>query len=392
MPVDHQPTFNRTSLNILILACVILILIFGQSTQDDASIPMPVTPKLNVSIWQTDSQAQVWFSPKLDEHIYIQLHYLAGFSYNQSPISAGTSQLLVSLLNHQARQLGLPAQAALSPDFIEISIQLNTDPLIMNQQIKGLNSLLYRPTLNPQALSEAKNILPSPLLSLWQQAYSEHAYAGPKQGSPNSMSGIHRAAVQKYQQGFMHPARLFASITGNINEQAAQIIMESLLPIRPYQANQHIIHKTHKDSSRTQSTVHQHDNLSLIVLPGSYEQAEQLAQQFMMINILKQIQTTPMQFITANSHNTLIIEQWPSLLASMDTDLDSDMMRQAKRQSIRDANQRIQTAQALSELLVWLNRHHLPSSFMHQQFSIIENWQNKDWQNVKKMWLQTPQN
>ena len=116
----------------------------------------------------------------------------------------------------------------------------------------------------------------------------------------------------------------------------------------------------------------------------------QVIQQMIMLNTLKQLQPNPMQFITAASNNSLVIEQWPSLLSSIDTELDSDIMRQAKRQSIKDALARTQTAQSLSKLLVWLNRYHLPSSFLHEQFSIIENWQHSDWQNAKKQWLQAP--
>jgi hypothetical protein len=237
MPTDHQPTFSRTSLNILILVCVILILIFGQTTQENDHIDVPPVPRLDVSIWQTDSGASVWFNPVMDEHIYIQLHYLAGFSFNQPPFSPGTSQLLVSLLNHQARGMTLPAKASLNPDYIEISIRLSTDALVMKQQIKRLRQWIYRPLLASDALGVAKNILPNHLDELWQQAYAGHAYEGPAQGSLESISGIHRASIQKYQQGFLHPNRVFASITGNINEQAAQVIMESLMPKSPFKAD-----------------------------------------------------------------------------------------------------------------------------------------------------------
>jgi hypothetical protein len=386
MPIDQKPTFSRASLNILILVCIVLILIFGQASKDNGQIDLPPAPKLDISVWQTDSGARIWFNPKLDDHIYIQLHYLAGFSYNQSPFSAGTSQLLVSLLNHQARQLNLPAHTTFSPDFIEMSIKLSTDALTMNEQIKGLKALVYRPNLPADALNTAKNILPNRVSSLWQQAYSHHPYQGPKHGTQETISGIHRAAVQKFQQGFLHPNRLFASITGNINETAAQVIMESLLPKSPYTAS-----LTAKHEAQTSGT-YQQGNLGIVVLPGNYEQAEQLADQMMMVNILKQYQVTQMQFISANTNNTLVVEDWPSLLSSIDTDLDSDIMRKAKRQSIKDAIARTQTASALSELLVRLNRYHLPSSFMHKQFAVIDGWQKKDWQAVKQQWLQPQQN
>ena len=384
MPTDHQPTFSRTSLNILILACVILILIFGQTTQEKDHIDVPPVPRLDVSIWQTDSDARVWFHPVLDDHVYIQLHYLAGFSFNQAPFTPGTSQLLVSLLNHQARKMTLPAKASLSPDYIEISIRLSTDALEMNQQIKRLRQWIYRPLLASDALSSAKKILPNHLDELWQQAYAGHAYEGPAQGSLDSIGGIHRASIQKYQQGFLHPARLFASITGNINEQAAQVIMESLLPKSPFKAYSQTHHPSHKTG------IYHKASTAVLVLAGSYENAPQVIQQMIMLNTLKQLQPNPMQFITAASNNSLVIEQWPSLLSSIDTELDSDIMRQAKRQSIKDALAQTQTAQSLSKLLVWLNRYHLPSSFLHEQFSIIENWQHSDWQNAKKQWLQAP--
>ena len=386
MPTDQQPTFSRTSLNILILVCVLLILIFGQASQDDGQIDLPPAPKLDIRVWQTDSGASVWFNPKLDDHIYIQLHYLAGFSFNHPPFAAGTSQLLVSLLNHQARQQNIPAQFALSPDFIEISIKLSTDALLMNSQIKALKALLYRPTLDDSVLQTAKNILPNHFDELWQHAYSGHSYQGPKHGTTQSVSAIHRAALQKYQQGFLHPSRLFASISGNMNEKAAQVIMELLLPKSAYAANTTRTHEAQENGSYQQGSV------GLVVMPGSYEQIEHITHQLMMLNILKLMQPTQMQLISANTNNSLLIEQWPSLLNSIDTDLDSDIMRQAKRQSIKDAIARTQTAAALSELLVWLNRYHLPSSFLHTHFSLIEKWQQRDWQTVKQQWLQTPLN
>ena len=385
MPTDHQPTFSRTSLNILILVCVVLILIFGQASKDDGQIELPPVPKLDTSIWQTDSGASVWFSPKLSDHIYIQLHYLAGFSFNQGEFAAGTSQLLVSLLNHQARQVKVPANFVLSPDYIEVSLKLSTDALIMSEQIKGLNRLLYRPKLQAAQLNAAKNILPNHLDELWQQAYQGHPYEGPKHGTVESMGGIHRASVQKFQQGFLHPQRLFASITGNINEKAAQIIMESLLPKTLHTANTITQHPSHT------SATYQQGNVGLVVLPGGFESPDTLTTQTMLVNVLKQIQPTQMQLIHGNSNNSLLIEQWPSLQSSIDTDLDSDIMRQAKRQSIKDAVESTQTAQALSEFLVKLNRYHLPSSFLHTHFDAIERWHQKDWRNAKQQWLRAPQ-
>lgn len=382
MPTERKPTFNRTSLNILILVCIVLILIFGQSKQDGDNIKIPPAPKLNISVWQTDSGASVWFSPKLDDSIYIQLHYLAGFSFNQAPFAAGTSRLLVSLLNQQARQANLPVRVTLSPDFIEVSVKLSTDALMMRKQIKALNTLLYQPDLPVNSLNQAKNIIPSHLDELWQQAYQDHPYEGPKHGTLESIGSIHRAQVQKFQRAFLHPQRLFASITGNLNEQAAQVIMESLLPRSRYPAN------TLRNHPSQPTGTYQQANVGIIVLPGSYEQVEILAKQLMMINVLKLIQPTQIQLITGNANNTLLIEQWPSLLSGMDTQLDSDIMRQAKRQSIKDAIVRTQTAQALSEFLVWLNRYHLPSSFLNSQFSVIEKWQHKDWQQSKEKWLQ----
>lgn len=386
MPVDHQPTFSRTSLNILILVCVVLILIFGQSTQEDTHIDLPPAPKLDVSIWQTDSGSTVWFSPLLDENVYIQLHYHAGFAFNQAAFPAGTSQILTSLLTHQANTLQLPVQFKLTPDFIEVAIKLSNDALRMRQQIKQISALLYQPTLNSQAFTIAKQVIPNRLDTLWQAAYANHPYEGPKQGNNNSLTQLDHGQVRQFHQRFMHPKRLSASIVGNLNEQAAQIIMESLLPNSAYSASNERLNKT-----QTLGT-YQQGSVGLVVLPGSYDAITNLAKQSMMLAILKRLQPTQMQWVDGTVNNSLLVEQWPSLISAMDTDLNSDIMRQAKRQSIQTGIQQTQSAQALSEFLAWLNRYHLPSNFLHKQFEIIDQWQDKDWQALKQDWLLSPMN
>lgn len=383
MPVDHQPTFSRTSLNLLILVCVVLILIFGQSGQSDSEIDMPPAPNLQVSIWQTDSGAQVWFNPLMSEHIHIQLHYLAGFGYNQDKYPAGTTQLLVNLLNHQARLQDLPIRFNFDTDFLEAELTLNTDALLMREQIQRTKLLLMRPLLDNETLQAAKQQLSSANDALWQQAYEDHAYAGPKSGTVETLGGIHRGLLQKFQQTHMHPQRLFASIVGDINEQAAQVIMESLLPASIYPASDASIQDP-LPKSQIQSA-----SLGLVILPGSYDHPKQLAQQLMLLETLKQLQPTQMKLITGNVNNTLLVQQWPSLLSAMDNPPDSDMMREAKRQRIKACIEQSQQGQTLSHLLVWLNRYHLPSNFLQQQFSVIEDWSEQDWQAATKWLLDT---
>lgn len=381
MAVDHQPTFNRTSLNILILVCIVLILIFGHSAQDSSEIKLPPVPKLNTSIWKTDSGASVWFNPKLDEHIYIQLDFLAGFAFNQSPYPAGTSQLLVSLLNAQAETQKLPIHFRLSMDFIEASIQLSTEPLTMKKQLTAITQLIYRPTLSNQQLQNAKLIIHSPIDDVWQQAFANHIYAGPKKGTSESVSGIHRALVQKFQQAYLHPKRLYAGISGNINETAAQVIMERLLPAKAHEAAS----LEHTESSATHYIAE--NNYAVLALPGSYESIEDIAQQKMALCLLQVIHPNQISMQEGNLNNALVIEQWDNLTLAMDTEPNSDMMRQAKRQCIKQAFEQTQTARALSQFLAWLNRYHLPSNFLHKQFAHIEGWQLHHWRTLQKNWF-----
>ena len=383
MAVDHQPTFSRTSLNILILVCVVLILIFGQSTQDNSEIKLPPVPKLNTSIWKTDSGASVWFSPKLDEHIYIQLDFLAGFSFNQPPYPAGTSQLLVSLLNAQAEAQKLPVQFQLSMDFIEGRIQLSTEPLTMKKQLSAITQLIYRPKLSPNDLQDAKLIINTPIDDIWQQTFANHTYKGPKQGTTESVSAIHRAIVQNFQHSYLHPKRVFAGISGNVNETAAQVIMETLLPVKAHQA---------ATTQRAESapTRYVMDNQFLVLaLPGSYDGIEAISEQKMALCLLQAIHPNQVTLREGNSNNALLIEQWDNLKLAMDTKLNSDMMRQAKRQCIKQAFEQTQTAKELSQFLAWLNRYRLPSNFLHKQFAHIESWQLEHWRTLQSNWFNT---
>ena len=381
MAVDHQPTFSRTSLNILIVACVGLILIFGQSSKESSEMNIPPAPKLNVSSWVSDSGAKVWFSPKLDDHISIQLDYLAGFAYNQPPFAKGSSYLLVSLLNHEAKLSRLPIHFELKADFIEASVQLSTEPLTMKQQLKAIQNLLYRPTLANKALQDAKLIIQKPFDSLWQQAFAGHDYAGPKQGTEQSLSGIHRASLQKFQQSYLHPQRLFVGISGNINQQAAQVIVETLLPVSKYP-----VKKSTPISSQPTSQLVNNDN-GILVLEGSTTNAESLIQQRIGLCILKALPVQGMRFVDQQANNVVLIEHWSNVLDAMDTEVNSDMMRQAKRQCIKHAFAQTHNGQAVSRFLAWLNRYELPSHFLKMQFDALANWQEKDWLELKHAWF-----
>lgn len=381
MAVDHQPTFSRTSLNILMLVCVVLILIFGQSSQESTEINIPPAPKLNVSTWTSDSGAKIWFSPKVDEHIAIQLDYLAGFAYNQAPFLPGSSYLLMSLLNQEAQQESLPIHFQLSADFLSANINLSTEPLTMKQQIKGIKTLLYRPHLDSKALQNAKLILQQPHDALWASAFSDHPYAGPKQGSQESLNSIHRASVQRFQQTYLHPQRLFVGISGNINQQAAQVILESLLPKSKYP-----VQAITKLPTASPST-HTDNNLGLILLRGSHDNTDALIQQRIGYCVLKSLPVLNSHLIHNQMNNVLIIEQWSEQLAAMDTQINSDMIREAKRQCIKQGFAHTHNAQALSAFLAWLNRYHLPSHFLQLEFDALATWQEKDWQILKQNWF-----
>ncbi|GAA6134570.1 hypothetical protein NBRC116188_13590 [Oceaniserpentilla sp. 4NH20-0058] len=384
MAVDHQPTFSRTSLNLLILVCVILIVIFGQTTQDQGNIEMPPVPQLDTRIWQTDSGANVWFSPKLDEKIYIQLHYLAGFAYNQPPFAAGTSELLIRLLNHQAQLKELPIRFTLSPDFIEAEITLSTDPITMKADLDRIRQLLYRPALSKKHLNQAKQIIPSALDALWLNTYQSQPYAGPKQGTQQSVNSIHRASLQKYHQAFMHPSRLFASISGDINEQAAQVMMESLLPKRRFEA------ESFRLTNPIPVPMQIHANMALVPLTGSKNNPKSFANQTMTRCVIETLHSNRVIFIHGQWSNSLIIEQWATFVDAIKEEIDPSIVRKAKRLCVKNASSHTQTAQSISQLLIKLNRYHLPSNFLHTQFDTIKQWHSAQWEETKVRWFTTP--
>jgi len=383
MAVDHQPTFSRTSLNILILVCIVLILIFGQSQQSSTEMAIPEPPKLNVTDWISDSQAQIWFSPKVSNTIAIEVHYLAGFAFNHEPFDAGASHLLVSLLNQEASIKKLPIQFQLSVDFIEVSITLSSDPLRMSEQIKAAQQLLYHPQLKQTWLDKAKLHIATPLDEMWQRTFEGHPYQGPKIGTQASLSSIHRAQLQAFHKQYLHPQNAYAAISGNITLDTAKVIMERLLPKRSTPAASQI----EIASAQAQNQIEH--NLALIVLDGSFEQANILAKQMMTLCYLNEIHPRNINVLNGRINNVLVIEQWQNFRQAMDLTPNSDIIRQAKRQCIKSAFDKTKNAQTLSRFLVWLNRYHLPSHFLHLQFGAIDQWQLKDWQSIKHDWLQT---
>jgi hypothetical protein len=414
MSSEYQPKFNRMSLNVLMLASAALIVIFGQSARQMNHKPLPPAPKLDISIWHSDSGAKVWYSPYFSETLEIQLWYQAGFVYDNQ--HTGRASMLAKLLKFESQSMNLPMKIALDQDFLKITLHLSTDPNKMKKQIERSVALLYRPKLPSKALKQLQEInsqaLPSLSDALWQQAYSGHAYGKLKHNDGTSDTAISRAQLQKFQQSYIHPQRLHASIVGDISERGGQIIMESLLPSSKYKAQ-----LTNKVTPSPIKNINDHQQL-IAVWPGEGsaleitsnhlpndtnidqgkvqiqpqpqqtkpQQKAQKAQlqthinKQMTIQLLKAVHGDSIKWQPGRFNSTLIIRQSNQLKHAVQDQIDSDMIAHNTRQLAKKWLAMVNNANGLSQYLVQLNAYHLPVNQLRKNLAVLDGWDEDDWE------------
>lgn len=389
MTAEYQPKFSRASLNVLMIVCTLMIVIFGQAARQISDKPLPPAPKLNTSIWHTDSGAKVWYSPYLSERIHIQLWYDAGFAFDGE--LKGRSQLIAKLLKFESQQKELPVTVSLDQDYLKLGLAISTEPTAMRQQIDAITELLYRPRLSNQALNQIRSARNSVKTHLRQQAYGPHPYGGPQQGTEQSLANIDRKQLQSFSQTHMHPQRLHAAIVGDITEQAAQVIMERLLP-----QSRHVA-QTPTTVSVLPVTAQENQEWLMGIWPGMQQdnsqdkskgkQAINKVDAQMVIHLLKNVHGNLVHFSPGQSNSTLLIQQASLLKQTMQDEIDSDMIARSKRQLAAHWLQQVNQAQGLSKFLVRLNAYELAVNELNTNLARLESWDEDRWQTVSKQLL-----
>jgi len=389
MTTEYQPKFSRASLNVLMIACAALIVIFGQTARQVSDKPLPPAPKLNISIWHTDSGAKVWYAPYFSEHIQVQLWYDAGFAFDEE--YKGRAQLLAKLLKFESQQNQLPTTIALDQDYLKIGLALSTHPTIMRSQIAQVAELLYRPQLSNGALKLIRVSQHSIQTHLREMAYGPHPYSGPMQGTTESLSSIDRKQLQRYLQTHVHPQRLHASIVGDIDEQAAQVIMESLLPPS--------IHVAESKTPLPSLPVSSHEQQEWILsiwpglsaeddsVPSKQPHATNIVDAQMVLHLLKQVHGNLVHFSPGQKNSTLLIQQASLLKQTMHDEINSDMIARSKRQLAAHWLKQVNQAQSLSKYLVRLNAYELAVNELDKNLAQLESWDEDRWETVSKQLL-----
>ncbi len=377
MDTKTKPQFSRMSLNLLMLVSIVLIVLLYEPTAKLAEQPLPSAPKLDARIWLSDSGSKIWFHPALTDTIEIQFWFKAGFRYDGQ--TKGQAHLLAQLLKYESVQRKLPMEVSLDQDFIKIALHLSSSPIALKKQIEQTLALLYHPKLNNSLLNRLRQPSSSISQDLRQQVYGQHAYAGPQRGTQQSLNQISRANLQRFHHQYLHPERLFASIVGDLNERSAGIIMETLLPSSR--------HTPASDSPLTPQTVRyaSRDNMAVLVKPGLnnlHKQAQQirLVKDYLLMQVLQDLQPSQSKWITGQSNNTLYLQQLAQFRQNMRENADWDMILRAKRRLASHWLQQAEGAKALSRYLVHLNAYDLPVNHMqlnlkHLQSITMDSWQ-----------------
>lgn len=395
MNSEYQPKFNRVSLNVLMVASAALIVIFGQSARQMDQKPLPPPPKIDISIWHADSGAKVWYSPYFSDTLEIQLWYQAGFAYDAN--HTGRASLLAKLLKFESKSHQLPMQVALDQDFLKVTLHLNTDPVQMKQQIEKSVALLYRPKLSTSAINKIQAMPSITSLSeqLWRQAYQQHPY-GQAQDQTQTFT---RAQLQKYQQQFVHPQRLYASIVGDISERGAQIIMESLLPNSKYKAA-----ATSDFASKELHNIQKQQHF-IAVWPGEFsnrpdgkdalenpkpmqtQQDKLHIDKQMTVQLLKSTHGDLIKWHPGHANSTLLVQQPEQMKHTIENQIDADTIAQQTHQLAKKWLSQVNHAQGLSQYLVQLNAYHLPVNQLNKNLIALGNWDEDDWHHASKTLL-----
>ncbi len=381
-----SPQFSRMSLNVLMLVSVLLIVIFAVPGGKQEQTPLPKAPKINAQIWLSDSGSQIWYSPHLSSTIEIQLWFKAGFQYDGA--FKGRANLLAQLLKYESTQQKLPIEVSLDQDFIKIALHLSPSAVSLKQQIDKTVALLYHPKLSRKLLNQLRLSNHSLSQDLRLKVYGQHAYAGPRQGTDKSLKRISRADLQKFQQQYLHPKRLLASIVGDLTERSAQIIMETLLPPSRHKAARVKTLASVKTSFASQ------DNMMVMVKPGlahleKAEQYQQLVNNYLLLQVLDILQPRQSKWIHGRSNNTLYVQQTALFRQNMLQEIDWDMILRAKRQLAGNWVSQVEEAPALSRYLVHLNAYNLPINHMTKSLQHLQSIDQNSWQKFYQQQLTT---
>ncbi len=377
MNTPQKTQFSRMSINVLMLVSLVLIVILYEPATKYANEPLPSAPALNAKIWLSDSGSQVWFHPMLSDTIEIQFWFKAGFRHDG--VHKGRAYLLAQLLKYESTQRKLPLEVSLDQDFIKVSLHLSKSAHSLKRQIDQTVALLHHPTLSRKLLKKLRRANLGLSQDLRLEAYGEHAYAGPRQGTTQTLNGISRADLQKYHHQYFHPKRLVASIVGDLNERSAAIIMETLLPTSPYTQALDFPLTSLKSNYASQG------EMAVLVKPGlnnlhSEKQQVRLVKDYLLIQVLHTLQPSQSKWLTGLSNNTLYLQQLSLFRQNMRDDPDWDMILRAKRQLASQWLQQVEGAPALSRLLVHLNAYNLPVNHMNQNLKHLQAITMNSWQ------------
>lgn len=370
---------KRTTLNnILIAVSILLIVLLTATAPKESDVALPKPPKLDISIWQTDSGANVWFSPMFSDHIQIQLWYDAGYGFDGK--QKGISYLLSRVLQEELKQTGIKAQVQHSSDFIQVAAQLSAQPERLNQQIDELRQVLYRAQLEQTQINRFKAVAEKASDQLWAEAYGEHPYAGPKQGSADSLGLITRAELQGFQRQYLHPQRLHASIVGDLVLPAAQVIMEKLLPASRYSASE-----IQLEGSDVIGKV-QKSNVEFYRLPPALSVEEQLDLRFF-AQILRHMPGQKVRLYLGKSNSSLLIQDPVYQDEAMIDWLESGIMPRQKRKQGKVLFEQTNTAARLAYSLAKHNAFDHSVLAIQQSFDHLQDWDVKRFRLLAEQWL-----
>ena len=376
---DYQPRFSRKSLNLLMLVTVGLIVLFNLpmllAQREAMALPKPAT--LNINTWQTDSGAQVWFSPYAAEDLHLELWYRAGYQFDHPE----KASLLAQLIKWQSKKLKLDSKVSLDQDFIKISLNLSNQGATLNRQIEQLTQLLYSPQLPTQAIETIRaNHLSSASDELRHQLYGDHEY-----GSlihHDRLNSITAAELAQYHQGYMHPRRLHVALVGDLTMATARVLMERILP----QSTE--IAATQKTAPSLGVNGIQLDNLLIVNWP-KLDDAQSDLDMAASVALLKEQYGELVKWQPGLSNSLFRLQISRSDLNSnvLQGEWDSDMMQATKRQLALKWIRQTHAANSLSRHLIALNAYGLPQDYMHKQIVRLEEFDKRQWQRALKTLL-----
>lgn len=376
---DYQPRFSRNSLNWLMFITLGLIVLFNLpailAKQDAAHLPKPSL--IPITQWQTDSGAQVWFSPHTEEQLQLQLWYRAGYQFD-APAAAS---LLAQLIKWQSRNYGLQSKVSLDQDFIKLSVTLSNHPPTLNQQIQYLRQLLYEPDL-PRIAIEQLRTKPMTLASdaLRHQLYGKHGYGS--QIDTDQLKTLSQQDIRAYQRAYMHPKRLHVALVADLDIPSARVLVERILPISTHRSAQH-------DTAPTLAINGvQTDSRLLLNWPKLLDNQTDL-------DMVASVALLKVQFGElvkwrpglSNSVFQFQISKGDLTTNVLQGDWDSDMMLATKRQLALKWIRQTHSADTLSRHLVALNAYGLPQDYMRKQIVRLEEFDQQQWQHALKTLL-----